>query len=332
MENFGAYLKGKREAKNVRLEEIASITKIHIHNLRLLENGAWSELPPDPFIRGFIMAYAKYIGLDPKETVRVFLTSRDQPVPDSSDAPTVQDTRVSESSGDAETLITTSGKTPHKRLVIATAGALAIGVVIAISSIGRRSSEELSVETLTDQETVSDKLAPGDSSTETAAASAVSGNEVVAPAPDNAVAARDTAAVATASSPSVPVVAAEEARKQHEIVIEGKNRTWMKIVIDDQKPRETFLKEGETVTLTAYDKIKLVLGNSTGTKVVHNGELVTGEKFNGTIRSYIFPKNARFPQDPPKRTAAATESNESAAPVLDGAASAPPAEAPVESN
>src|SRR4051812_29946352 len=69
MESFGSYLKGQREKKGIRLEEIASITKIHLHSLQLLEASKWAQLPPEPFIRGFIIAYAKYIGLDIKETI-----------------------------------------------------------------------------------------------------------------------------------------------------------------------------------------------------------------------------------------------------------------------
>ncbi|NBY18962.1 helix-turn-helix domain-containing protein [bacterium] len=66
MQPFGRYLKSEREKRGIRLEEIASSTKIHIQNLALMEEDRWKELPQDPFIRGFISAYARYIGLDNK--------------------------------------------------------------------------------------------------------------------------------------------------------------------------------------------------------------------------------------------------------------------------
>src|SRR6476659_922751 len=69
MEKFGEHLKNQREKKGIRLEEIASITKIHLHSLELLESSQWEQLPPEPFIRGFIIAYAKYIGLEPQEVL-----------------------------------------------------------------------------------------------------------------------------------------------------------------------------------------------------------------------------------------------------------------------
>ncbi len=347
MENFGAYLKAQREAKNIRLEEIASITKINLHSLRLLEKGEWSELPPEPFIRGFIIAYSKYIGLDVKEAVRRFLESRNQPTTESSNSERTTEeipARAQASQSDAESVITASGRSPQKRFIYGAVAAVLVGVVIAVSSIGRRSVRELPAETLmettdaipsgplADAEATPDGEALATAKEVDSAADVKSGTEKTAVdsatepnvirGSDTAI--RDTAAVKPEIAP------AETPAKQHEVVVEGKSRTWMKTVIDDQKPRETFLKEGEIVTLTAYDKIKVVLGNSTGTKVVHNGELVSGEKFNGTIRSYIFPKTARFPQDPPKRVA----SGQSEGPKTpEGSSPSEPATAaPIESN
>ena len=71
MQLFGTYLKEEREKREVRLEEIASSTKIHIQSLLLMEENRWKELPQEPFIRGFIAAYAKYLGLDSKETLKL---------------------------------------------------------------------------------------------------------------------------------------------------------------------------------------------------------------------------------------------------------------------
>ena len=34
-----------------RRSEIASITKIHLHSLELLEESRWDALPPEPFLR-----------------------------------------------------------------------------------------------------------------------------------------------------------------------------------------------------------------------------------------------------------------------------------------
>src|SRR5687767_983500 len=77
-EKFGAYLKAQREKKGIRLEEIASITKIHLHSLELLEGSRWEQLPPEPFIRGFIIAYAKYVGLDSNDIIQRYQAELNQ--------------------------------------------------------------------------------------------------------------------------------------------------------------------------------------------------------------------------------------------------------------
>ena len=97
------------------------------------------------------------------------------------------------------------------------------------------------------------------------------------------------------------------------MVIESKERTWIKVVVDEEAPIEYFLPSNERATYKAQKKIKVVLGNSTGSKITHNGEVTPGTKFQGTIRSYIFPADAKFPQDIPAKKPA----SEPAAPPTD---------------
>ncbi len=112
----------------------------------------------------------------------------------------------------------------------------------------------------------------------------------------------------------------------HEIVVESTERTWIKTVLDEKAPKETFLEKGEKGVFQAKSKIKVVLGNASVAKVTHNGEEVKGEKLQGTIRTFIFPNKARFPQDVPTKRINASESSESppdtnAAPSEDSAPS-----------
>jgi hypothetical protein len=53
--------------------------------------------------------------------------------------------------------------------------------------------------------------------------------------------------------------------------------------------------------LKAKNKIKLVLGNSEGAEVVHNGQVDSGKIDQGPTRYYIFPAGAKFPQDQTRR-------------------------------
>ncbi|MFH0959731.1 MAG: RodZ domain-containing protein [Pseudomonadota bacterium] len=82
MESFGSYLKSIREEQGKNLEDISEKTKIAATNLDFLENDRYDLLPPIVFVKGFLKSYAKYLGLDPDDTVRrldVFLAQNHSP-------------------------------------------------------------------------------------------------------------------------------------------------------------------------------------------------------------------------------------------------------------
>jgi transcriptional regulator with XRE-family HTH domain len=72
--SFGEELRRSREVREVSLESIAAATKISVRYLTALEKGDYSRLPAPVFTRGFIRAYAGYLGLDPDEMVNGYLS------------------------------------------------------------------------------------------------------------------------------------------------------------------------------------------------------------------------------------------------------------------
>src|SRR6516164_503624 len=81
--SFGERLKRERELRGVKLEEIAESTKIGKRNLVALEEEHFDQLPGGIFNKGFVRAYAKYLGLDEEQAVNDFMAASanyDQPV------------------------------------------------------------------------------------------------------------------------------------------------------------------------------------------------------------------------------------------------------------
>jgi cytoskeletal protein RodZ len=76
MSSFGEQLKRERELRKVSLEEIAEATKISVRYLRALEINDFSQLPGGVFDRGFVRAYAQFVGLDEEATVEAYLAER----------------------------------------------------------------------------------------------------------------------------------------------------------------------------------------------------------------------------------------------------------------
>ncbi len=68
-QSLGEFLRHERERRGITIEQLASATKIGVRLLHSLEADHYADLPAKPFIRGFVTSYARFIGLDPKETL-----------------------------------------------------------------------------------------------------------------------------------------------------------------------------------------------------------------------------------------------------------------------
>jgi transcriptional regulator with XRE-family HTH domain len=71
--NVGAELRGAREQRGISLDQLSRTTKISVATLRALERNKIDSLPGGIFVRGFLRAYAREVGLDVEETVKRYL-------------------------------------------------------------------------------------------------------------------------------------------------------------------------------------------------------------------------------------------------------------------
>ena len=63
----GSRLRALREATGLSLRELSDRTRIRPQQLANLEEEAWDVMPPRVYVRGFVMAYARALGLDGEE-------------------------------------------------------------------------------------------------------------------------------------------------------------------------------------------------------------------------------------------------------------------------
>jgi cytoskeletal protein RodZ len=70
MQTIGNYLKSGREARNIRLSEVARSTKISKWYLDCLEKDEFDKIPGGPYIKGYIASYASYIGIEEDEILK----------------------------------------------------------------------------------------------------------------------------------------------------------------------------------------------------------------------------------------------------------------------
>jgi len=73
MSSFGEELRRERELRSISLREIAEATKVNLRYLEAIERNRFEELPGGVFNRGFVRAYAEFIGVDPEVMVNAYL-------------------------------------------------------------------------------------------------------------------------------------------------------------------------------------------------------------------------------------------------------------------
>ncbi|MCI5140864.1 MAG: helix-turn-helix domain-containing protein [Candidatus Electrothrix sp. ATG1] len=75
---IGKLLRQVREKKALTIHDISRETYISSSNLTSIELGNYNELPADTFIRGQIIIYANFLGLDGTDAARLFFEERAQ--------------------------------------------------------------------------------------------------------------------------------------------------------------------------------------------------------------------------------------------------------------
>ncbi len=66
---FGERLRYEREIRGISLDEISQATKIGTRLLRAIEKEDLAQLPGGIFNKGYIRAYAKYVGIDEEQAI-----------------------------------------------------------------------------------------------------------------------------------------------------------------------------------------------------------------------------------------------------------------------
>jgi cytoskeletal protein RodZ len=80
---FGDRLRREREMRGITLEEITESTKISRRHLEALEGEHFDQLPGGVFNKGFVRAYARFLGIDEDQAVADYsAASNEQPEPE----------------------------------------------------------------------------------------------------------------------------------------------------------------------------------------------------------------------------------------------------------
>lgn len=74
---LGEKLKNFRNERRITLHEVSRDTKIPLKYIEMLEEGKYESLPPDVYVKGFLRAYAEFLGVDPKKLINLYQREKD---------------------------------------------------------------------------------------------------------------------------------------------------------------------------------------------------------------------------------------------------------------
>src|SRR5258707_3053124 len=78
---FGERLRREREMRGITLAEISESTKIARRHLESLEKEDFDALPGGIFNKGFVRAYARFLGIDEDQAVADYSAASAEPLP-----------------------------------------------------------------------------------------------------------------------------------------------------------------------------------------------------------------------------------------------------------
>ncbi len=293
---FGTWLKSQRETVRVPLEEIAAITKVHIAQLKMIEENHWESLPAPAFVRGFLLCYARHLGLDEDEVLRRYRKSlgKNDLTKNSNLDATAERVKVVgspnfKSSPAARDLdkIRPAILTP-KRVSL---GLLALGAVALIwflIQVGKKETSREAVVTDRSAEiapTPTPKADPEKSTT----AKPETVTSPVATANKTAVSEK-----APSTSPPPPNAAASQ---EIRLGLRALEQTWVSVRVDDQDPKGQILKSGNRLSFEGRNKIELVLSNAGAIEIEYNGKKKFPPGFRGDVVKLVLPLDAERLRD-----------------------------------
>lgn len=280
-DSLGSYLRREREGREKSLQDISAATKIQLKFLEALERDDYDQLPPAPFVVGFLRAYAQCLSLDPEEIIATYHTRHSS----------------SEGGTGPPLLVAYQVRRPTRFrlagvILLGVAGVLGIG--LALQSRLPPTSDETPPTAVS----VVSEIPAGSTDIRTDLSSTVSkASPILAVVPGPPASQTQLAVMPevkqeqqTAATPSTPptstvaefsrVVPAEQdsvdpLSRSLTLQAVALEDTWLRVEIDGNKRHDILLNSGKTVHWEAQHHFLMTIGNARGIRLMLNGQEIT---------------------------------------------------------
>jgi hypothetical protein len=283
---FGERMRREREMRGIALDEIVNATKIGSRTLRALEEEDFSKLPGGIFNKGFVRAYARYLGIDEEQAVADYLAALGESK--SSDAAEAEHLKKTESSWKPSRLEDSStdfSDLPWKPLILLL---LLLTGMFAVWHFRHSAFDHFRQWETHWRQPRQQTLAapPAPAPPQAAPVKTVVPVQTVVPAGDRASPTTPVVAVSTASMPNSPPVPVslptpaptESVDPSPEFVVQfhAREDSWVSITADGKPIMKGNLIARRETTIRAKHNITLVAGNAAGLDVSFNGKPLGG--------------------------------------------------------
>jgi cytoskeleton protein RodZ len=245
--SIGAQLRASREARGLSIDAIAHTTRVQARILAAIERDDVSGVPPRPFGRGFVRAYAREMGLDGDQTARDYFAQF---------APVVPPPRV-----EAEQVHSRiAGVTRFWPFAAVSVGALA-AIVLAV--IANR---------------------PASTGASGAGVGNIVGTSGTTPSPAAAPPAKSTDVAADVAGVAPPKAAAPVSSAALTVVLTATDPCWVRADADGRRAVFRTVVPGSPETITANREIEIRVGNAGALALRINGREVGSMGRPGQVR------------------------------------------------
>ena len=286
MSGFGERLRRQREMRGVSLEEISQSTKIGTRSLKAIEGEDFEKLPGGIFNKGFVRAYARFLGLDEEQIVSDFEEAWDA----YEAARTPQVLEVSDEG--------TKTSTPRSvwvavlvLLIVAAAAAGWYGVLRMRAEQPIPPTSETATAPSAPASTTTPQISPAVATPE-ASSSAVQNGKESEPS-GGARPPQELKRAASSGLPELkpsgpPASSPTKAPAPIRLQVFAREDSWLSVIADGKDLGQGILSAQKTRSIHAQKEVRLKVGNVGGVEISFNGQPVDVDGQPKEVKELIF--------------------------------------------
>ncbi len=267
-ETVGQFLRKEREKRNVSLDAVAKVTRITKENLEALEKDDFELISAPVFVRGFLRNYATFLGLDPKEVIGRYDSQTDLvPAPEDKEPPPPPPPKEE--------------KPIFKTLLF-------LSILVVGVAFGFYYYKRSSIPTSPPPPSVGVAPAPAPEIQASPSKGSPTKGKTLPRAVQPEKEKKPPDKLQAATTPLADIDRSKEKRQVLRAV--AMERTWLRIVADDQQVSDVILQPRETSTWTAHQKFVITIGNAGGVELFFNGTSQGRLGDSGAVLHLVLPK------------------------------------------